>query len=229
MAARARHPHPTLRQAILRFRAYRQHMIKDSAGNWVHVGPFRETQQLRDMTDNMLQQDVDEKSQQNYWVRGWSRNEFDYKRPFDNWVSEHIPYVDYQLAKRNILAHGQTAIARVRDDGDFLRIDLEPVPGRWWMFKTQEMLDYWRSTNYRFHISLTRKEHSKEDPAIFERIKTRWDGQTVTIRIEEVKPSGNLMLDMNHGIGADTDVQHLYRTGTFAGKYENGYGLHISM
>ena len=205
-------------------------MIKDARGNWVYVGPFRQTQEIQDFTNNMLWNDVGEKSANNYLKQGWSRNEFSSKRQLDNWVREHLPYVDYAIAKRNILDHGQTAVARVRDTNGFLRIDLEPVPGRWYMFKTKEMLDHWESIGWNFHISLTRKEDSKEDPAVFERIRNRWDGQTVTVKISKVEPSGNLILDTTDGIGADPDVQRLYATGTFAKKLkDNKYGLHISM
>ena len=51
----------------------------------------------------------------------------------------------------------------------------------------------------------------------------------MTIRIKKIEESGNLMLDLKHGIGADLDIQQLYRSGTFAEKSARGYGPHISM
>ena len=206
-------------------------MIKDSEGNWTYVGPFRVTQQNREMTERMKQEDTDEKSRRDYWVKGWQRNAFDDKASFDKWVDEHVPYVQFAQAKQNILQHGQTAIAHVvtKEDTGFQVIELEPIPGRFWTFETQSMRDEWARENWTFHISLTHKDRSWADPQVFERIKQRYDGQIVNVRIAEVKQSGNLMLDMTQGIGADPDVQELYSTGTYASKWRRGYGPHISM
>ena len=218
----------TLQQAIDEYVMQRS-ILNPHTNRRIYVGPFKQTDQYRNMTERMMQQDTGEKSQQDYLVKGWRRNEFWSKAEFDQWVEEHIPYVEYAQAKKNILEHGQTAIARVRDDTEFLRIDLEPVPGRWWRFKTQAVLDEWKRINFRFHISLTRKEHSDEDPEVFRRIKRRWDGREVTIRIKSVESSGNLILDPEDGIGADPYVQKLYNSGTFWRKAKKGYGPHISM
>ena len=60
-------------------------------------------------------------------------------------------------------------------------------------------------------------------------MRQRWDGQLVTIRIKKIHPSGNLELDETDGIGADPDVQQLYKTGTYRDKWSKGFGPHISM
>jgi len=220
----------TLQQAIDQYVMQRS-ILNPSTGRRIYVGPFKETEHYREVTDRIMREDVYKKSEQDYLIKGYSRNEFKSKEQLEQWAREHIPYVEYEQAKRNILQHGQTAVARVvtQEDTGFQVIELEPVPGRWWSFETQAQRDEWAKINFKFHISLTHKHRSWADPQVFERIKRRYDGRTITIKISEIKPSGNLMLDLTDGIGADPDVQELYSTGTYAGKWEQGYGPHISM
>ena len=118
----------------------------------------------------------------------------------------------------------------MRDDKGFMRIDLEPVKGRWWHFKKQAVLEEWKRIDYKFHVSLTKTKDMKEDhPELFQRVKDRWNNRLLNIRISKVEPSGNLILDPRFGIGADPDAQRLYATGTYGEKLTDGYGLHISM
>ena len=194
------------------------------------MGPFRETEQYREMTERMKQDDVYEKPGQDYWLSGYQRSVFNSRKQLENWAAEHIPADQYERAKENILLHGQTAIAHVvTNEHGFQAIELEPVPGLFWSFETQAVRDQWARDSWKFHISLTHKHRSWAPPEVFQRVKNRYDKQRVNIRIAEIKPSGNLMLDLTHGIGADPDVQELYSTGTYAGKWASGYGPHISM
>jgi hypothetical protein len=208
MAARG-HPHPTLQEAVEQYRDDRKYYIRDNQGTWRFVGPFQETQRYKEVTERIKQEDIHEKSRQDYLLKGYQRNAFDSKAQFEKWADEHIPYVQYEQAKQNIMQHGQTAIARVvtQEDEGFQVIELQPVPGRFWTFETQAMRDEWAKKKWKFHISLTHKDRSPLDPSVFERVRLRYDGQLLTIRIAEIQDSGNLMLDTTHGIGADPDVQ----------------------
>ena len=76
---------------------------------------------------------------------------------------------------------------------------------------------------------MTYIKDSNEHPEVYERVKRRWDGQRVTIRIKKIHQSGNLELDETDGIGTDQDVWTLYKTGTYKHKWNQGFGLHISM
>ena len=216
-------PEAVLRQAILRQAISQAKRPKTDLLEHFHLkAPKRR---------RILEQDVQEKSEVDYTTDGWNRNDFDWKETFDEWVKEHLPFSDYQISKEMILRLGQWAVARVRHENGFMRIDLEPVPGRWWDFKKQEKLDEWKKIDYKFHISLTQtKDMKKDHPELFQKVKDKWNNRMLNIRISKFEPSGNLILDTNHGIGADPNVQRIYATGTFAKKLkDNKYGLHISM
>ena len=68
-----------------------------------------------------------------YTLRGWKLSDFGTRQQLEHWAYDHVTAAEYEAAKANIMAHGQTADLRVRDTGGFMRIDLEPVPGRFWV------------------------------------------------------------------------------------------------
>jgi hypothetical protein len=216
-------PEAVLRQALVRETLDRVKRPK--------IDIFEEFHKKAPIRKRILEQDTWKKSDEDYTTDGWKRNDFDYKETFDKWVEEHLSFSQYEISKEMILERGQWATARVRDNNGFMRIDLDPLPGYWWDFKKQEILDEWKKDDYRFHISLTRTKHMKEDhPELFQRVKDRWNDRLVNIKISKVAPSGNLILDTRYGIGADPNVQRIYATGSYADKLkENNYGLHISM
>ena len=88
---------------------------------------------------------------EDYTLRGYRLSDFGTRKGLESWAYDHIPAKEYEYeeAKANILAYGQTAVLRVRDTGGFLRIDLEPVPGKFWVFVPQHVLDRWDRADWR--------------------------------------------------------------------------------
>jgi hypothetical protein len=197
---------------------------------WANVGPLRQTEEMAQARERAGMRQDDPLQNTDYTLRGYRRSEFGSRQELEDWAFTHIPADEFERAKANIMRYGQTAIAHVRtNDRGFQSIDLEPVPGRFWSFETQAKRDEWARQNWKFHISLTYQHDSKEHPEVYKRVERRWDGQLVTIRIKKIHPSGNLELDDTDGIGADPNVQQLYKTGTYAGKWRGGFGPHIGM
>ena len=128
------------------------------------------------------------------------------------------------------MAYGQTAVLRVKDTGGFLRIDLEPVPGKFWVFVPQHVSDRWERTNWHPHISMTYATHNKQDSSIFERIVQRWDGKTECIKVEDITRNGTLVVKQGEGVGNDWGIWRHYIYGTWGDRWtKSNFGLHISM
>ena len=130
-----------------------------------------------------------------------------------------------------MMKYGQTAILRVRDDKGFMRIDLEPVEGKFWVFVPQRRLDEWERIDWKQHISMTQTQHNEQPPEVYSRVKQKWDGKEVCVKISVINTNGTLSLDENDGIGNDWNVWRLYIYGTFGPEKwnVNKFGLHISM
>ena len=119
----------------------------------------------------MMAEDPD--TMDDYTLRGWRLRDFRTRQKLEHWAYDHVTAAEYEEAKTNLMTHGQTAVLHVRDAGGFLRIDLEPAPGRFWVFVPQHVLDRWERIDWHPHISMTYADHNTQKQEIFERIKPR--------------------------------------------------------
>ena len=64
---------------------------------------------------------------------------------------------------------------------------------------------------------------------MYDRVVDRWDGKEVCVKISKVNQNRTLSLDERDGVGSDWNAWRMYIYGTFKGKWDDGFGLHISM
>jgi len=179
------------------------------------AGPLRMTDKMKESreTGRMMQEDPDR--MEGYYLHGYKKSDFGTRQDVEDWAFTHISAKEFEEAKENIMNYGQTAIARVRDDDGFMRIDLEPVEGKFWVFASQNKLDEWERTGWKPHVSMTQTRHNNQPPEVYDRVVQKWDGKEVCIKISKVNTNGTLTLDESDGIGNDWNVWRLYIYGTF--------------
>ena len=88
----------------------------------------------------------DPETMEDYTLRGWKLSDFGTRQDLENWAYDHVTSAEYEEAKANIMAYGQTAVLHVKDTNGFLRIDLEPVHGRFWVFVPKHVLERWEKS-----------------------------------------------------------------------------------
>ena len=198
---------------------------------WAAVGPLKTTDKVRESreTGRMMQEDPDR--QEDYYLHGYKKSDFGTRQDVEDWAFTHIPAKEFEEAKKSIMEYGQTAIAHVTDEGGFMRIDLEPVKGKFWVFASQNKVDEWERTGWKPHVSMTRTEDNEQPPEVYDRVVQKWDAKEVCIKISVINTNGTLSLDESDGIGNDWNIWRLYIYGTFGPKKlnKNRLGLHISM
>ena len=81
------------------------------------------------------------------------------------------------------------------------------------------------ANGWHYHVSLS---PWVVDEGAWNRIVERWGGAEITIEIQYVNDNGDVVLAWA-GLGADPDRWEIYMSGSYAHKWQNGYGLHITM
>ena len=162
----------------------------------------------------------DPETMEDYTLSGWRKSEFTQRAYLEDWAHTHLPKAESEEAKDNIMKYGQTAVLHVRDNHyGFMRIDLEPVKGRFWFLVPQWVIDGWKKDDWHPHISMTYESGNTVDGETFESVRRRWDGKTECIKIASVTQNGALML-REEGIGNDWQIWKHYIAGTYKGKWE---------
>ena len=132
---------------------------------WANVGPLRPTEEMARIRETGRMRQDDPLQNTDYTLHGYKRSDFHSRQDLEDWVHTHIPADEFERAKANIMRYGQTAVAHVRtNEWGYQRIDLDPVPGRFWSFETQAKRDEWAREKWKLHISLTYAHQSEEPP-----------------------------------------------------------------
>ena len=97
----------------------------------------------------------DPETMEDYTVNGWTMSDFGNRKDVEDLAYSHLSKAECEKAKENILKYGQTAILHVRDTNGFLRSDLEPVQGQFWVLVPPRVVEGWKKTTGTPHISMT--------------------------------------------------------------------------
>ena len=91
---------------------------EDRASRLFWVGrPLRVTDKLREARETRKMMGEDPDTMEDYTLRGYKLSDFGTRPELESWAYDHIPAKEYEEAKANIMAYGQTAVLRVRDTG----------------------------------------------------------------------------------------------------------------
>ena len=124
-----------------------------------------------------------------------------------------------------IIAGGLPCRISCARDGDFARLDLQPLPG-WIHLANDEVVAEHLAMGSHYHISLSTWP---VDDEVWARICGRWHDVETVIHVGRVTNNGGAELAWS-GLGSDPDLWMLYMEGSYSYKWhDNQYGLHISM